>query len=123
MITLLHLPLLLVPGLAFLAIALGLRAPVPRGRLALGAVLVAVGVLLAQYGLSKSYSALGIHGGSVAMLVELVGDALVQFLGFWLIAKLRPVRAILAALFAAGLDLLLSAIWAAGLGGRRPPAA
>jgi len=119
-IGLLHLPLLLVPGLSFLAVALFLRAEVSRLRLILGALLVALGVLVAQIALSQAAVAIGLHGMARAILIELVGSALVQFLAFRWIAGLRPVRAVLAALVAAGLDWLVSAIWAVGLGGRQP---
>jgi len=119
-IGLLHLPLLLVPGLSFLAVALFLRAAVSRLRLILGALLVALGVLVAQIALSQAAVAIGLHGMARAILIELVGSALVQFLAFRWIAGLRPVRAVLAALVAAGLDWLVSAIWAVGLGGRQP---
>jgi hypothetical protein len=119
MIGLLHLPLVLVPGLTFLAVALALRAPVSRARLIAGAVVVALGVALAQLGLSRAAAALGIHGVSRGMLLEFAGSLLVQLLAFRVFGGLRVGRALLAALVAAGLDWLVSAIWAAGLGGGR----
>jgi hypothetical protein len=119
MIGLLHLPLLLIPGLAFLAIALGLGAAVSRGRLVLGALLVTIGVGLSQVALSRLAVAIGLHGMTRAMMLEFAGSVLVQFLGFHFLARLRPVRALLAALLAAGVDWLVSSIWAIGLGGRQ----
>jgi len=119
MIGLLHLPLLLVPGLAFLAVALALGAPVSRRRLVLGALLVTLGVGLAQIALSRVAVAIGLHGMTRAMLLEFAGSMLVQWLAFRFLARLRPVRALLAALVAAGVDYLVSAVWAVGLGGRQ----
>ena len=120
MIGLLHLPLLLVPGLCFLAVALALRAPVSRTRLLLGALAVAAGVALAQLLFSRLAVTLGLHGAVRATLLELIGSVLVQGLAFRFLAGLRPLRALLAALIAAGLDWLVSPIWAVGLGGRQP---
>jgi hypothetical protein len=54
-----------------------------------------------------------------AMLLEFAGSVLVQWMAFRFLARLRPVRALLAALVAAGVDYLVSAVWAVGLGGRQ----
>ncbi|MEO8505389.1 MAG: hypothetical protein ABI609_15945 [Acidobacteriota bacterium] len=118
MIGLLHLPLLLVPGLVFWVLALLMHSPASRSRLALGALLVCVATALAEAGVFYAAGAWwGVPGANV---MELVVDTVVFVLAFRGLARLTLGRALVGGLAAAGSNWLLASMWSAGLGSAPP---
>lgn len=118
MTSLLHLPLVLVPGLAFAVIALLLRAPISRPRLAFSALAVCAAVSAVQAGLVFSLLAPGAVGRWPGRALEVGASCGIDWVAYWQLAKMPPRRAFLGALAATGLDWFVQFGWSVALGGR-----
>jgi len=113
--SLLHLPLFLVPGLVFAAIAVALRAPIGHGRLVLSAVAVAAGVGLVEMWLGETAGRL--HWPlQMASWLEALGGALVYGAALRWLGRLPAGKALVGAAVAAGLEWAVSTAFAFGLG-------
>ncbi len=113
--SLLHLPLFLVPGLVFAAIAVALRAPIGRGRLLLSLIVVAVAVGLVEMWLGETARSLR-WSLQTASWLESLGGALVYALALRWLARLPTGKALVGAAVAAGLEWAVSTAFAFGLG-------
>lgn len=119
MISLLHLPLFLVPGLVFFALALAWRSPVGRWRLFFAGLAVALAVGLLQFLLSRANREWQWHIPPIWL--EQTASAVIYGLAFWRLARLAPGKAVAAAVLAAGVEWLVATAFATGLGASGRP--